>query len=76
MQPTSAYAPPVTDEDATLVKVVVGKPVCWGLTCARYCDCGGGRGTPLVSSNNVSAQGSGGGDGVLGTPNGLHEPVW
>jgi len=29
---------PGTNEDATLVKVVVGKPVCWGLTCAGYCD--------------------------------------
>lgn len=32
--------PPVMKVEATLEKVVVGKPVCWGLTCTGLCDCG------------------------------------
>ncbi len=34
--------PPVMNVEATLEKVVVGKPVCWGSTCIGLCDCGWG----------------------------------
>ena len=62
--------------EATLEKVVVGKPVCWGLTSVGLCDCGWDGDAPFASSNSVGARGTGGGDGALGTPNGLREPVW
>jgi hypothetical protein len=65
------------NEDATLANVVDGRPVAWGLTCAGLCDCCG-WGWPMLfaSSKSVGARGRGGGDGALGTPNGLREPVW
>ena len=67
---------PVMNEEATLEKVVVGKPVCWGMTCTELCACCWDCGAAFVSSNSVGARGTGGGDGALGTPNGLREPVW
>jgi len=66
----------VTNEDATFVKVVVGKPVGWGLTCPVISDCCWGGVTLFASSKSVGARGTGGSDGALGTPNGLREPVW
>lgn len=69
--------PPVMNEDATLVNMVVGSPVAWGLTCTGLCDCWG-WGWPMLFANSksVGARGRGGGDGALGTPKGLREPVW
>ena len=67
---------PERKEDATLVKVVAGAPVCWGWTCVGLWDGDWFSPAPFASSKSVGARGTGGGDGALGTPNGLREPVW